>query len=47
MKCSSCIQNLVYLNQLEHKEDQCLILYQCSNCKTKYIEYKPRNGYTN
>jgi len=45
MKCSSCIQKLVYLNQLEHNENQVLIVYQCSSCKTKYIEYKAANEY--
>ena len=44
MKCSSCIQKLVYLNQLERSENQVLILYECSNCKTKFLEYKPGNG---
>ena len=45
MKCSPCIQKLVYLNQLERNENQVLILYECGNCKTKFIEYKPGNGY--
>ena len=45
MTCSSCIQKLVYLNQLERNENQVLILYECNNCKTKFIEYKPGNRY--
>lgn len=45
MKCSFCIQKLVYLNQLERNENQVLILYECGDCKTKFIEYKPGNGY--
>ncbi len=45
MKCSSCIQKLVYLNQLERNENQVLILYECSNCITKFIKCKPGNEY--